>query len=113
MASELRLNYTHQPLAEDIISISGHYTVHKEVRHPQGDREVLYIVGRACMDSACCGTGNWEYGMVPGYIVNWQVRKSDDGLPVTEVEPIGDKQVKADLERHIKETEGVSRVDFW
>jgi hypothetical protein len=113
MASELRLNYTHQPLAEERTSISGYYTVHKEVRQPQGEREVLYIVGRACMESACCGTGNWEYGMVPGYILNWQARKNDEGLPVTEVEPIGDPSVKADLEEYIKKTEGVSRVEFW
>ena len=113
MPDELHLDYTHQPLNEEIVSISGHYTLYKEVRRQYGDREVLYVIGQAVAESACCGSGNWEYGMSPGYIVSWQSHRNEAGLPVTVVEPISDAEVKADLERYIKETENVARVEFW
>ncbi len=113
MATRRRLEYTHQPINKDITSISGHYTLQREVRRQYGDREVLYIVGQAVADSACCGSGNWDYALVPGYIVSWQIKTNDTGQPVTEVEPISDKQVQAGIQRDIAEAEGVSRIEFW
>jgi hypothetical protein len=113
VAKKERREYTHQPLNDDFTSISGHYTLHKEVRQQYGDRELLYVIGQACMDSACCGTGNWDYGLVPGYIISWQTQTNEAGLPITEVEPIADARVKADIEHYVKDTESVSRVEFW
>ncbi|MFC2022551.1 hypothetical protein ACFLTL_00090 [Chloroflexota bacterium] len=107
------LEYIHLQTGEDILCIAGYYTPAKEVRLKYNNREVLYVVGQAVIESSCCGTGHWEYALVPGYVVSWQSRTNEAGLPVSRVEPIRDKAVQDDISRTLKETESVSQVEFW
>jgi hypothetical protein len=108
-----RVDYTHLPLNKEVASIAGHYTPLKEVRLAYNDKEVLYVVGRAVIESSCCGIGNWGYVLVPGYIIDWYKRTNDIGLPVTLVEPIADKVIQASIRRIITEAESISQVEFW
>lgn len=105
--------YTHLELNKDNNCIAGYYNIEKEVRLKYDTREVLYVVGQAVIESSCCGTGNWRYAQVPGYILNWQNKRSDAGLPVSEVESIPDKATRDDISRIIKEAEVVSQIQFW
>ena len=105
--------YTHLELNEDVTCIAGYYTPLKEVRLKYNNREVLYMVGQAVVESSCCGVGCWAYVVVPGYIINWQKRTNEAGLQVSEVEPISDKIVRDTISRIIKEVESVSQVEFW
>ncbi len=107
------LEYTHLKLNEDLYCPAGYYTPEKEVRLKHNNREVLYVVGHAVMDSSCCGIGRWAYVIVPGYIVNWQNRTNEDGLPVSKVEPISDKATRDNIRQLIREAEPVSRIEFW
>jgi len=109
----LNIKYTHTELNEELYAISGHYSLEKEVRLKYNNREVLYAVGQAVMDSSCCGMGGCRYALVPGYIVNWQNETNEAGLPVSEVEPISDKATQDDISRVIKAVEIISQVDFW
>ncbi len=77
-----KLEYTHTKLGEDVVCAAGYYTPLKEVRLKHNDREVLYVVGRAVMESSCCGFGSLTYISVPGYIVSWQEKTNEAGLPV-------------------------------
>ena len=76
--------YTHQELDCDVLVPRGYYTPLKEVKLKYGDREVLYIVGHAVVESSCCGASDWPYALVTGYIVNWQNETNQAGLPVSE-----------------------------
>ena len=105
--------YTHLELNNDITCMAGYYTPQKEVRLKYNGREVLYIVGRAVIESSCCGIGDWGYALVPGYIVSWQVERNEAGLPVSEVEPVSDEAARADIRGIIRETEGISQTEFW
>lgn len=105
--------YTHLELDKEIRSISGYYSPLKEVRLKQNGREVLYVVGRATIEAACCGCGTWMYAIVPGYVMKWQGEQNKDGLPTTDVEPVLDKSVQKEVSQIIKEKEGVSQVEFW
>ncbi len=107
-----RLEYTHLKTDEDVLCIAGYYTPSKEARLKYKDREVLYVLGQAVM-SSCCGAGCWEYALVPGYVVRWQSKTGEAGLPVSDVEPVADKAAQTDISRILKETESVSQVDFW
>lgn len=107
------LEYVHQKLNEDSRSPAGYYTPEKEVRLSYNNREVLYVVGHAVMDSSCCGIGSWVYVIVPGYIVNWQSKTNEAGLPVTEVEPISDKETRESIKKTIMESESISQIEFW
>ena len=105
--------YTHLELDKEVQSIAGYYSPVKEVRLKYNDREVLYVVGHAVIESSCCGAGSWSYVLVPGYILDWQGNANEAGLPVSEIEPIADKQARQDINQTIKQAESASQVEFW
>ena len=107
------MKYTHLELSKDVHTIAGYYTPLKEVRLKYNSREVLYVVGQAVIESSCCGTGSWGYVLVPGYLVNWQNKTNEAGLPVSEVEPISDGVSRNDIREIINELENIPQIQFW
>ena len=110
------LEYTHLPLGEDCPAFAGYYTPEKEVRLPFHGREILYVIGQVVVETACqeitCTPGSSYYAMVPGYILKWQCRKSEEGLPISEIEPIIDQEAEKEIEHIIQEREAITRVEF-
>ena len=107
------LKYTHQEMDKEVSFPAGYYAPRKEVRLKHDNREVLYIVGNAVVEASCCGTANWTYALVPGYIVNWHGEKNENNLFVTGVEPINDEAARDEIKKIIRETEGVAAIEFW
>ena len=110
------LEYTHLPLEKDVPAFAGYYTPEKELRLPFHGREILYVIGQVVVETACqeitCTPGSSYYAMVPGYILKWQYRKNEEGLPVSEVEVITDYKTKKEIEHIIREREAVTRIEF-
>ncbi len=112
--SQVSIRYRHPELGKDIpIGIAGFYTPIKEVRLLYQGREVLYMVGKSVLESSCCGTGSWVYATVPGYIIRWQFG-TENGLPVSEVQPVEDNPEREDIQKIIEEREYTDdrRVDL-
>ena len=109
----MKLEYTHLKLNEDVTSIAGYYRPQREIRLEYNGREVLYVIGEVVVEATCCGAGRWRYALVPGYIINWQNKKSESGLPVSEVEPISDEEAQGNIRRIVRTSEAVSQVAFW
>ena len=107
------VRYTHLELDKDVHSIAGYYTPQKEVRLKYTDGEVLCVIGQAVIESSCCGIGSWEYALVPGYIINWQNKRNEAGLPVSEVEPVSDKEARDNIRQIIQTSEAISQIAFW
>jgi hypothetical protein len=107
--------YTHLELGKDVVfGIAGFYTPQQEVRLEYNGREVLYIIGQVVLESSCCSIStDWTYTLVPGYIVNWQNTKNEDGLPVSEVEPVRDNKERAGIRQAIQARENTTLIDFW
>jgi hypothetical protein len=105
-------DHIHPVLNEEIRTISGHYILSREKRLPYNDRQILYYIGCAVVDSSCCGTGGCAYARVPGYIRQWKYKLNAGNLSVTQVEPIRDKADRRALRVLIKEKEGVQQVNF-
>lgn len=105
--------YTHLELNREQRFLPGYYVPTREVRLKYDGREVLYVVGQAVLDSACCNAGDFGYVIVPGYIVSWQNERNRDGLPVTEVQPVSDKAAQGKLRKIIRDMECISHIDFW
>ena len=105
--------YTHQELRTDYTGLAGYYCPYKEVKLDYQGRQVLYIVGHAAIESSCCGISNWDYVLVPGYILNWQKSANEHGLPVSLVEPIHDPAIRAELSQMITCEENTNRINFW
>ena len=104
--------YVHLELNEEISSISGHYIVLKEQRVPYKDRELLYLIGAAVIDNSCCGVGGFGFARVPGFVVEWKTKTTDEGKPVSLVEPIVDSTLQSEIKRFITAHEVVSQVLF-
>ncbi len=105
--------YTHLELDQEQRALAGYYVPTREVRLKYDGREVLYVVGNAAIESSCCNAVSFAYVIVPGYIVNWQKEKNQDGLPVSEVEPVADEAARRSLRKIIHEAEHISNIEFW
>ena len=105
-------DYVHPNLNRENEVIAGYYLISKEVRLPFFAREVLYLIGSAVYDNACCGGADCSYALVPGFIVDWKYSESKDGLPVSRVEPVRDKDEQDEIRRIIEEKEVISQVNF-
>jgi len=99
-------------LNEEVRFLAGAYVLEREGCIEQDGRQVLYAVGHAFVDRACCGTWGCRYAFVPGYVIQHQVRKNDRGLWVSEVEPIADEQARQEITRILKDKEYVQQVQF-
>jgi hypothetical protein len=110
------LEYTHLPLDQDVPAFAGYYIPEKEVRIPFHGREILYVIGQVVVETACqeitCNPGSNYYAIVPGYVLKWQYRKNEEGLPLSKIEAITDFKTKRKIEQIIEEREAVTRVEF-
>jgi hypothetical protein len=104
--------YVHQALNQEVTAIGGYYLLVKEVRLPFHGREVLYLVGHAAFDTTCCGTGGCAYALVPGFIAKWKHRTNEEGLAVSQVEPIHDRTIQEQVRRLIDKREMVHQFRF-
>jgi hypothetical protein len=104
--------YIHQELNKEVVAVGGHYVLAREVRLPFGEREILYLVGHAAFDTACCGVGGCAYALVPGFILKWKSQRNVDGLAVSRIEAIQDKGSQEQVRRLIEKREPVHQVMF-
>jgi hypothetical protein len=109
----MKLEYVHLPLGQEVTGLSGYYIPCKEEKLKHDGKEVLYVIGTSTVESACCGGGTCGYAIVPGYIVSWQKKKNDAGLPVSTVEPVADESDRREIGKTIRERENVRNIDFW
>ncbi|MFZ5572774.1 MAG: hypothetical protein ACOZF0_20440 [Thermodesulfobacteriota bacterium] len=106
------IEYSHQPLNQEIVAIGGRYILIKEVRLKTAEQEVLYQVGCAMVDSSCCGPAGCGYAVVQGFVRDWQYRRDERGLPVTRVERIQEPAAQAEIGTLIRKKELVTQVNF-
>jgi len=109
----MKRQYIHEELNKEIQSISGWYELQKEDRIEYDGKEFIYLVGSGVVDSSCCGVGGCIYAVVPGSIVSWKSGTNEDGLFISEVEPVADEKVKDDLRKILFQKEGVNQIQFW
>ena len=109
--SELQ-DFIHPILGQEITAIGGHYVFNKEGRLTFDSRQVLYLVGYAVVDTSCCGVGGCAYALVPGIVKGWKYKKDDDGLSVSQIEPIIDADQQQEIRRLIQKKEIVQQVTF-
>lgn len=106
-------DYFHVELNQEFYSKTGYFLISKENKIRYKGRDVLYIIGQACVEAGCCGIGSWKYISVPGYVINWHYRQNETGLPITEIETVNNQQDQDEIKRIIQEVEkDISRIDF-
>ena len=68
-ASVARATYIPESLGTEIEAPSGYYTPVEERFIDLDGKRLLYVLGSACIETSCCGTGSWSYARVEGYVV--------------------------------------------
>ncbi|MBN1945720.1 MAG: hypothetical protein JW797_08580 [Bradymonadales bacterium] len=106
--------FVHPPLEEEVRAIGGGYTYLREVLMPVGDRQLLYLLGAAVVDTSCCGVGGCGFALVPGFLGEQAgLERTEDNGRVSLVEPISDERLRREITALIKQTEMVQEVRFW
>jgi len=108
-----KTEFTHPELGQEIRSLAGYYVPREEQIMPYRDKEVLLLLGDACIDSSCCGCASWSYIQVPGFLVRKHVRGGAEKPEVSEVDTIEDKAVRDSLVRSLGEKYPGARVEVW
>jgi hypothetical protein len=109
----MAMEFTHPELDQEVRTISGYYVPREEHVMPCDGRQVLYIVGDACIDASCCGTASWSYIQVPGYLFQKQIRGGGEQPVVSEIEMITDKAVRQKITESLQKTYPGARVEIW
>jgi hypothetical protein len=91
--------HVHQVLEEEIRSIAGYYTVLEEGVLECKDRDLLYLVQMAAIETSCCGRGGMGFILVPGYINALKTRQNDDGLWISDVDRVDDEEDRREITR--------------
>jgi hypothetical protein len=108
-----RTEFTHPELGQEIRSLAGYYVPREEQVMPLNGREVLLVLGDACIDSSCCGCASWSYIQVPGFLVKKHVRRGEEKPEVSEVDTIEDKALRDALVQSLGKKYPGARVEMW
>jgi hypothetical protein len=108
-----KTEFTHPELGQEIRSLAGYYVPREEQIMPYRGKEVLLLLGDACIDSSCCGCASWSYIQVPGFLVRKHVRGGGEKPEVSEVDSIEDKTVRDGLVKSLAEKYPGARVEVW
>lgn len=107
------IRFTHPQLGQEVNGRAGYYVPAEEHTLLYGGREVLYILGCACIDNSCCSAPkNWGYVLVPGFLVRRHVSSDESGMPVSEVEPVGNEADRAGIRQSLLEKHPGTQIDF-
>ena len=106
------VQYTHAALDEHIVAIGGHFQITKEKRTAYRGKALLYLLGLAHMDNACCGAWGCCYAIVKGYIEDWKYKKDRNGYAITRLTPITDSDDQEKIRKTIMSDEMVQQVIF-
>jgi hypothetical protein len=104
--------YVHQELNQEIAAIGGYYVLVQERKIPYQGRALLYLVGHAAFETICCGTSGCAYALVPGFVLEWKHRSNQDGLAVSQVEPIWDSDTQERVRHALEDREPIHQVLF-
>jgi hypothetical protein len=108
-----RTEFTHPDLGQEKRSLAGYYVPREVQVMPLNSREVLLVLGDACIDSSCCGCASWSYIQVPGFLVKKHVRGGGEKPEVSEVDTIEDKTDRYSLVQSLGKKYPGARVEMW
>jgi len=108
------IEYGHPNLGEEVTVRAGYYVPLEEYTLLYGDREIIYVLGMACIDNSCCSSaGSWGYLQVPGFLVSRHIRGADTPTPVSTVELIQGESERSDVKRILLEKHPGVQVEIW
>lgn len=112
MTKKESTDYIHPELNKEVTSASGYYILTKEAILKYKDRELLYYIGHAAVDSSCCGEGGCVYAFVVGFVDIWKSEKTKEGSDISKIERVNDESDKKEITGILKIKEKVHQINF-
>ncbi len=107
------IEFTHPELGHEVQTFAGYYVPVEEHVLPYNEREVIYILGHACIEASCCGPARWGYIQVPGFLVRKHIRGSGSTLPVSEIETIQGEEARDTICQSLIKKYPGARIEIW
>jgi hypothetical protein len=108
------IEFIHPPLDQEVRGRAGYYIPVEEHTLSCNGREVLYILGYACLDNSCCSVPtSWGYIQVPGFLVRRHIRGEESGSQVSEVEIVEDEADRNSIRRLLLEKYPGIPIEMW
>jgi hypothetical protein len=108
----MKITYITPIIGEEQRSIAGSYTVQEYIVFPFKDCEVLYILGNVCLDTSCCGSGNWNYIQVIGYVLNVLKNETENHSSVFEIDTVENRNDQIAIRQTLTEKYPNARIEF-
>ena len=109
----MTIEFSHPELGKEVQALAGYYTPQEEHTLPYDGREVIYIVGHACVEASCCGNRNWGYVQVPGFLVRKHIRGGGTTQPISEIETIKDETDRNDIRQALRKKYPDAQIEIW
>lgn len=108
------IEFTHPQLDQEVRGRAGYYIPVEEHTLLYRGREVLYILGYACLDNSCCSAAkSWGYVQVPGFLVTRRALGKQTETAVSEVEIIGDEADRNAIRQSLLQKYPGIQIDMW
>jgi hypothetical protein len=111
----MTMQHTHLPLGELMEFLSVSYWISQEDKIPYKGKEVLSIVRETSAMLSCCAGGyspGFRSILIPGFIRKFKYTRGEDGLFISEVEPVEDENVKEEVRKIVLEKYPSSQIEF-
>lgn len=107
------IEYPHPELGKEVQTLAGYYIPVEEHVVPYNGREVIYILGDACIEASCCGASRWSYIQVVGFLVRKHIRGDKGKPPVSEIEIIQDEKDREAMRQSLIKKYPNTRIEIW
>jgi hypothetical protein len=104
--------YCHPELGKEVDAPAGYYIPLEENKLTFNGKTVLYTLGATCIDSSCCGLGNWSYIQVPGYLVKEHVHGDRSSPLISEIDTIQDENEREQITRLLQGKYPYARIEI-
>jgi hypothetical protein len=107
------IEFTHPELGQEVQTFTGYYIPIEEHIIPYNEREVIYILGHACIEASCCGPARWSYIQVLGFLVRKHIRGGKGTSPVSEIEIIKGEEDRDTIRQSLMKKYPNARIEIW
>jgi len=109
----MRMEFTHPELGQEVQTLAGYYVPVEEHVLPHNGREVIYILGHACIEASCCGAASWSYIQGPGVLLSKHIRDGGSTPPVSEIETIQDEEDRNTIRQSLTKKYPSAQIEIW